>query len=49
MKSFVVRLEKQRSDEVFFSCLQKTGIDDSNDMYNNNKTNNNNGPSGGGQ
>lgn len=45
MKSFVVRLEKQRSDEVF-SCLQKTGIDDSNDMYNNN---NNNGPSGGGQ
>lgn len=44
MKSFVVRPEKQRSDEVFFSCLQKTGIDDSNDMYNNN-----NGPSGGGQ
>lgn len=46
MKSFVVRLEKRRGPTRFFSCLQKTGIDDSNDMYNNN---NNNGPSGGGQ
>jgi len=48
MKSFVSCDSKNRGPTRFFSCLQKTGIDDSNDMYNNNN-NNNNGPSGGGQ